>query len=36
MLNDIVEILLSCAEGAFLQVGVFVSAVLLLFGFIKQ
>jgi hypothetical protein len=35
MLNDILEILISCAENSFLQVGVFVGAVLLLFGYIN-
>ncbi len=35
MINDILHILLSTAENAFLQVGVFVGAVLLLFGFIN-
>lgn len=35
MINDIYQIILSTAENAFLQVGVFVGAVLLLFGFIN-
>lgn len=35
MLNEILDIILFCAENAFLQVGVFVGAVLLLFGFIN-
>ncbi|PCH70735.1 MAG: hypothetical protein COC06_03530 [Bacteroidales bacterium] len=35
MLNKIFDIILFCAENAFLQVGVFVGAVLLLFGFIN-
>ncbi len=35
MTNDIFNIILSTAENAFLQVGVFVGAVLLLFGFIN-
>ncbi|MDD4116047.1 MAG: putative manganese transporter [Massilibacteroides sp.] len=35
MLRDIIEIILSCAENAFLQVGVFVGAVLLIFGYIN-
>lgn len=35
MIQDIFEILIACAENAFLQVGVFVGAVLLLFGFIN-
>ncbi len=35
MINDLLHILLSTAENAFLQVGVFVGAVLLLFGFIN-
>ena len=35
MIKDIFEILIACAENAFLQVGVFVGAVLLLFGFIN-
>ncbi|MCY6484905.1 arsenic efflux protein [Clostridium aestuarii] len=33
--KDILEIILNCAEGAFLQVGVFVGAVLLIFGYIN-
>lgn len=33
--NDVLNIILSCAEGAFLQVGVFVGAVLLIFGYIN-
>lgn len=33
--KDIFEIILFCAEGAFLQVGVFVGAVLLIFGYIN-
>ncbi len=35
ILKDLFDILLSTAENAFLQVGVFVGAVLLLFGFIN-
>jgi len=35
MFRDIIEIILSCAENAFLQVGVFVGAVLLIFGYIN-
>jgi len=35
MIRDILEIILSCAENAFLQVGVFVGAVLLIFGYIN-
>ncbi len=35
MITDIFQIILSTAENAFLQVGVFVGAVLLLFGFIN-
>ncbi len=35
MIEDIIQIILSTAENAFLQVGVFVGAVLLLFGFIN-
>ncbi len=35
MVNDLFDIILSTAENAFLQVGVFVGAVLLLFGFIN-
>ncbi len=35
MIDDIIQIILSTAENAFLQVGVFVGAVLLLFGFIN-
>ncbi len=35
MIKDILQIVLSTAENAFLQVGVFVGAVLLLFGFIN-
>lgn len=35
MINDILHIILNTAENAFLQVGVFVGAVLLLFGFIN-
>lgn len=35
MIEDIVKIVIVCAENAFLQVGVFVGAVLLLFGFIN-
>lgn len=35
MVHDILHIVLSTAENAFLQVGVFVGAVLLLFGFIN-
>lgn len=35
MIKNIFEILIACAENAFLQVGVFVGAVLLLFGFIN-
>ncbi|SHK15126.1 putative manganese transporter [Paramaledivibacter caminithermalis] len=34
MLKDIIEIILESAENSFLQVGVFVGAVLLLFGYI--
>lgn len=34
MFKDIIEIILSSAENSFLQVGVFVGAVLLLFGYI--
>ncbi len=35
MFNDIIELVLKSAEGSFLQVTVFVGAVLLLFGFIN-
>jgi hypothetical protein len=35
IIKDIYEIILTCAEGAFLQVGVFVGAVLLIFGYIN-
>ncbi len=35
MINDIFKIVISTAENAFLQVGVFVGAILLLFGFIN-
>ncbi len=35
MIRDIFEIIFSCAENAFLQVSVFVGAVLLLFGYIN-
>jgi hypothetical protein len=35
MLNEIIDIILECAEGAFLEVGSFVGAVLLLFGYIN-
>ncbi len=35
MFHDLLDILLSTAENAFLQVGVFVGAVLLLFGYIN-
>ncbi len=35
IINDLIDIVLSTAENAFLQVGVFVGAVLLLFGFIN-
>ncbi|AZO95974.1 hypothetical protein D7D81_16015 [Halocella sp. SP3-1] len=35
ILNEILDIILGCAEGAFLEVGSFVGAVLLLFGYIN-
>ncbi len=35
MFKDIINIILACAENAFLQVGVFVGAVLLAFGYIN-
>lgn len=35
MLNEIINIVLDCAEGAFLEVGSFVGAVLLFFGYIN-
>ena len=35
VIHDVLEIILSCAENAFLQVGVFVGAVLLAFGYIN-
>ncbi len=35
MIQDIMRIILNSAEGAFLQVSVFVGAVLLLFGYIN-
>lgn len=35
MIKDILHIILFCAENAFLQVGVFVGAVLLIFGYIN-
>ena len=34
MINDIFKIILKCAEDAFLQVGVFVGAVLIIFGYL--
>lgn len=35
MWNEIIDIILECAEGAFLEVGSFVGVVLLLFGYIN-
>lgn len=35
MITEIIELILNSAEGAFLEVGVFVGAVLLLFGYIN-
>lgn len=35
MINEILQIILECAEGTFLEVGVFVGAVLLIFGYIN-
>lgn len=35
MLNEILSIIMECAEGAFLEVGTFVGVVLLLFGYIN-
>ena len=35
MFEEIIQILLDCAEGAFLEVGVFVGAVLLIFGYVN-
>ncbi len=35
MFNEVVNIILDCAEGAFLEVGAFVGAVLLLFGYVN-
>jgi len=35
LLNEILNIIMECAEGAFLEVGTFVGAVLLIFGYIN-